>query len=266
MIDYKAIREELNKAIALSKQHSSQKVPIQQQVHRKNGTTFMQTFYKVPMGSPVPSQQTGRRQSDYPGAFSSRQAAEQVLGAAGDPNGAYEVWKNKLSKDHFEAIKQYTGRWFRIINGILRDTLVPSFDEYLKADEYIPLVEQALDKYELKQDVVLHRQVEDKMLPLFQKAFKSPDKLFVDEGFFSTTAVMDSFKKRNGMDLIVKVPKGKGRGAWVQPLSRYPHENEFLLNNHSIFTVNKIEQVNGRWRVELTWIGRSPKGANQNGN
>ena len=178
-----------------------------------------------------------------------------MLGAPGDPNGTYEVWKSKLSKNHLEALKQYTGRWFRLINGyargLLKETdMTPT--EFDKVKEYTPLVEQALDEYELKQDVVLHRQVnEADMLPIFQRSLKSPDKIFVDEGFFSTTAVMDSFKKRNGMDLIVKVPKEKGRGAWVQPLSKYPHENEFLLNNHSIFTVDKIEQVNGRWRVEL---------------
>lgn len=64
---------------------------------------------------------------------------------------------------------------------------------------------------------------------------------------------MDSFRRSDSIDLVVKVPKGRGRGAYIRHLSKYPRENEFLLNNHSVFSVDNIKQVDGRWQVELTW-------------
>lgn len=211
---------------------------------------------------PSTSRQSPRK-ATYPGSFPDLAAAENVLGRKGDPNGPFEIWHNILTKDCVDAIYHYTGIFYKMMNGLARGTIKESDlspSDVKLAKKYTDLLEQALNEYELKSDVVLHRQVNaTDMLPKFQKAFASPDKLFIDEGFFSATPVMDSFNKFNGMDLIIKVPAGKGRGAWIKHLSRFPHENEFLLNNYSMFTVDDIKKVNGRWQVVLTWKGRMTK-------
>lgn len=270
MIDYKAIRLELQQALMKSKQGKKQeKVPVQKTVKRKNtGKTFMQTFYVNPQDIQNAGRSGGygaidaspaKRTTLYPGSFADLKEAEAVLGAPGDPKGALEIWHNKLGNDESGAVNAYTGFWFNSINGLLRKTLKHPLDAKTlsQVKRYTHLLEGALDKYVLKKDVVLHRQVGMHMLSEFQQKFVSGEKTYYDPGFFSTTAIQDSFKRPNTIDLVIKVPAGKGRGAWVKYLSRYPKENEFLINNHSEFTIDNIRQVDGRWQVELTWVKRA---------
>lgn len=196
----------------------------------------------------------------YPGSFADIPTSETVLGS--DKQGEAKNWADNLSGDHHHAIKEYSGYWYLNINGLNRGTksksdLSPM--DYSKARRYESLLEDALDKYNLKQDIVVHRQVSHSMLNEFQKSLQSPDKLFVDHGFFSTTVVKNSFYRNGYIDLVIKVPKGKGRGAYIKYLSKYPKENEFLINSHSIFTVDEINKVNNRWQVVLSWKKRLGK-------
>lgn len=261
MIDHIAIRAELNKIL----QHEQMtkafwnklgKTPVKKEVTRKNGTSFMETFYTTvkklfkPSDKPAPL---------YPGSFTTIEAAETVLGKPHEPNGALTDWYDNIRMNHKEAIRQYSGYWYGDINGLERGTLTKlNFDEqtYSQIRRYTKLLEEALDKYELKRDIVVHRQVSDDMLPLFKQSFQSPNKLFMENGFFSTTAVKNSVSQHGSIDLVVKVPKGKGRGAYIKYLSDHPSENEFLLNSHAIFTVDGVKKVGDRWQVELTWKKR----------
>lgn len=204
--------------------------------------------------SPVPSKNSGPL---YPGSFVDIDAAESVLGTS--KHGEVKRWKSILTGDHQHAINEYSGLWYLTINGLNRGTKLKSNispTNYSKARRYESLIEDALDKYELKQDIVVHRQVSYGMLDEFKKASQSPDKLFIDHGFFSTTVVKNSFYRDGYIDLVIKVPKGKGRGAYIKELSRYPKENEFLINSHSVFTVDEVKKVNGKWQVVLTWKKR----------
>ena len=261
MIDYKAIREELNRILQYERMNksfwnktTSDKTPVKKEVTRKDGTTFMQTFYtkiKNLFSKPTSDKPTPL----YPGSFATIEDAEAVLGKPYE-DGALEEWYDQIRPASKHAIKQYSGYWYSDINGVERGSILKSdLDSrtYSQIRQYSQLIEQALNKYELKQDVVLHRQVGEHMLSLFQRAFKSPDKLFIDDGFFSTTAVKNSVRRHNSIDLVIKVPKGKGRGAYIKYLSDHPFENEFLINSHSVFTVDNVSQVNGRWQVELSW-------------
>lgn len=266
MIDYRAIQQQLQRLLEAERRlwksapHPGE-VPVVREVHnQKTGATYPETYYTKPHQptAPHPGKRPPARDA-YPGSFANEAAAEKVLGTPGDANGELEKWYKHLTEDHKHAILQYTGRWYMTMNGLNRKTLNPGTippQDLSKARRWMKLIEEALSTYVLKQDVVLHRQVKQDMLPLFQKSFKSPDRLFTEPGFFSSTPVIDSFRRPNTIDLVVKVPKGKGRGAWIKYLSKYPREREFLLNSYSTFTVDSIQKIDGKWRVELTYVGR----------
>lgn len=265
MIDHIAIRAELNKIL----QHEQMtkafwnklgKTPVKKEVTRKNGTSFMETFYTTvkKLFKPSDDKPSDEPAPLYPGSFTNIEAAESVLGKPHEP-GALSEWNDQLKQTHKEAIRRYSGFWYSQVNGLERGQLTKSDMTdgiYSQIRQCSRLLEEALDKYKLKQNIVVHRQVSDNMLPQFQQAFQSPDKLFIENGFFSTTVIKNSVRIHDSIDLVVKVPKGNGRGAYIKYLSNHPGENEFLINNHSIFTVDDIKKVNDRWQVVMSWKNR----------
>ena len=92
------------------------------------------------------------------------------------------------------------------------------------------------------------------MLDVYKQA---PNRIFHDEGFTSTTP----FKTGNfgNVDVEILIPAGKGAGMWVEPISQYKGENEFLLNRGTKFKVLSIDESGARPLVKLEVIGRDPK-------
>lgn len=257
MIDHRIIRAALNeilqREIKKSFWNKTGKIPVKKEVNRKDGTSFMETFYTAI--KKLFSKPQSSSPELYPGSFKDIDEAEAVLGTPKDFDGALAKWYDQIKPVHKDAIRKYSGFWYSDINGvergkILKHDVSPAI--YSQIRRYSQLIEEALNNYELKQDVVLYRQVSEDML----SAFQSSNKLFIEDGFFSTTAVKNSVSRHNSIDLVVKVPKGKGRGAYIKYLSDHPFENEFLLNSHSVFSVDDIKKVNDRWQVVLTWKKR----------
>lgn len=259
MIDHTTIKAELTEVLhreitksLWSKLTSSNKVPVKKTVTRKDGTTFTETFYTAVKQLFSKPEKTAEL---YPGSFANVDEAEKVLGKPNFP-GPLDDWNDQIAPKHKHAIKQYTGFWSSKINGIERGSIFKTDlnpQEYNQARQYSSLIEEALDKYELKQDIVVHRQVSKSLLSELQA---SKGSLFIDSGFLSTTVVKDSVDRQDSIDMVIKVPKGKGRGAYIKHLSEHPFENEFLINSHSVYTVDNVKKVNGRWQVELTWSSR----------
>ena len=218
------------------------KIPVKKEVTRKDGTSFLETFYtavkKMFHSSDEPAPL-------YPGSFKTIDEAESVFGRPYE-SGALSDWYDQIRMNHKEAIRQYSGFWYSNINemergNMLKQDVTPAI--YNQTRQYSKLLEEALGKYELKQDIVVHRQVSESMLSQFQRSFQSSGKLFIEDGFFSTTAIKGSVNRRNSIDLVVKVPKGTGRGAYIKYLSDHPFENEFLINSHSVFTVDDVKKL-----------------------
>ena len=94
------------------------------------------------------------------------------------------------------------------------------------------------------------------------EAFKNPDGIYQDNGYISTSPLSDTFDidDENGViNMRIRVPTGKGIGAWVRPYSQLPDEYEFLLARGSQFKVLSITEADGETNVELEWIGVAEK-------
>ena len=62
------------------------------------------------------------------------------------------------------------------------------------------------------------------------------------------------------IELKIIVPVGKGRGAYLAPMSQFPEECQFTLNHGTIYEILNIEQdESGIWQVTVKAVGRKPK-------
>lgn len=174
-----------------------------------------------------------------------------------DTSKAFGRWYSSVKKPGREAVIKYTSNYYEEMNGWLRG-LMPETDftaaEFDTLKQTILDCESALTQSELPENILVHRQVGRKMLDLYKAA---PNRIFHDEGFTSTTPVKGSFK--GSVDVEIKVPAGKGAGMWVDPISAFKGENEFLLNRGLKFKVLEIDESGKRPLVKLEVMERDPR-------
>lgn len=179
---------------------------------------------------------------------------------------SYQHWRKQINSSEKNEIEEYTGSAYVPINGVLRETSNPPSqvkDSYLaRADN----ISSAISKFELTENIVTYRGVNLDAFGLLggdnifsaetEKGMKAlVGTTFVDKGFMSTSAVKSSAFNSKDAKISINVPKGKGRGAWVKPLSTYFYENEFLLQKGSGLKITKVEKVGGHWEIQADLVG-----------
>lgn len=179
---------------------------------------------------------------------------------------SYQNWSKQINTSDKTEIEEYTGSAYVSINETLRGTSNPPSQvkaAYLaRADK----ISTSLSKFELIDNITVFRGVNLDAFGLsggddiFSTATKKGMKAlvgttFVDKGFMSTSAVKSSAFNSKDARISINVPKGKGRGAWVKPLSIYSYENEFLLQKGSGLKITKVEKVNGHWEIQADLVG-----------
>lgn len=171
-------------------------------------------------------------------------------------NCAYKVWNDSLSTEESRAIRDYCGDNYSGINGLCRkqmtEKMVKQWDAVsaIPIKEEIKLVENAINRFELKENIKVYRTCEADVLD----ELKNKGGVFKDKGFTSTS-IFNKQVASGTVDIEINVPAGFGRGAWVQPLSGSPDENEFLLQRGGIYQVEEIIEENNRTKVKMTMLG-----------
>ncbi|MFO3690260.1 phage minor capsid protein [Staphylococcus felis] len=145
-----------------------------------------------------------------------------------------EKWASYLTQEELNAMISYTDVAFKPINAYLNDNTFPIRDEDKKI---IPLISQAISKYKLLDPIRVYRGVgESEYLDIIKNG-----KLYTFSSFKSTSidaSVTEYFSggKEKGKILIVDVPIG-ARGAYLESISIYPEEQEFLLDRNQSFRI-----------------------------
>ena len=216
-------------------------VQVQKTVTRA-GKTFLQNFWIDP---------------DDPEQM--RKTAD-MLGSIAQPNSPFHRWNQTLSDKEYGFIKDYTSdAFYRELNALLRGTTPKkrgyTSDFTLEAlKERATVIGAALDRFDLPQEIVTYRIMDD--------GFK--DKLQVgdiihDKGYTSTSVGKWSETQPNYTYLKIRVPAGKGRGAWIAPISWVKEEQEFLLNRGTKFRITKVKRnKDGSQFAECEVIDREP--------
>ncbi|MCQ9290695.1 ADP-ribosyltransferase domain-containing protein [Staphylococcus hyicus] len=145
-----------------------------------------------------------------------------------------EKWGHSLTQDELNAVISYTDVAYKSINAYLNNNSLPIRDE---DKALIPIVSQALSKFELSDPIRVYRGIGEHE---YRDVIKNGE-LYSFSSFKSTsvdTKVTEYFSGGEGQGklLIVDVPIGT-RGAYLESISIYPEEQEFLLDRNQKFRI-----------------------------
>ena len=134
-------------------------------------------------------------------------------------------------------------------------------DDYFSEDDLSEMtknMDSAISKFDLEYNIKIYRRAEISLLKYFETILKVGG-IFQDDGFISCTT-LEIGSTETEIEVVVLLPKGKGHGAYIAPMSAFPYENEFILSRGTIFkvvSINKNEFENFTVVVEV--LGRSQK-------
>lgn len=143
-------------------------------------------------------------------------------------------WIKKLTDKEKRAIRKYTKNsidpkgmeLFRRLNAMLRGDI--NNDATLK--RYSDLISRAIAKFKLKNDIVCYRTLD------FNPYIKYEVGDFAIEEQFTSTSVIEGRALKKPFIIKIKVPKG-AKGAYIEELSSFPSQREFLIDKKSVFKV-----------------------------
>lgn len=146
-------------------------------------------------------------------------------------------WINRLSPEEIRANKKYTknsgdpkdDKFYARLNSMLRGD-IPE-DDTLKY--YSDVISGAIAKFELKHDIICYRSVKHNPV----EGMKIGD-IYEPKQFISTSVV--SSRTLKGDYNIVIIAKKGSKGAYIELLSKYPNQREFLFDKNLKYRILKI--------------------------
>ena len=196
-------------------------------------------------------------------SWQSQHSAEKTL------NKDITVWSKSLSQASHDAIHKYTGSFYTKSNPILRASDLKgmsvsevlsniSKNEHSSFVNWVKDMDKGLSSYVNNTAFIGYRGAGYSLLG----GAKSFDQLKAmvgttvhDTGHMSVSVVKGH--EFSGKVLYeVKVPAGKGVGAYVGKMSQHKSEAEFLFNRGTIFKIAKVRMQGSKPVVTLEVYGR----------
>ena len=165
-------------------------------------------------------------------------------------NSTYGKWLKELSDDERECVLDYTAGGYGDINDYFRKRGSWKEINAELINEKAEHIDSAIERFELKDNIVVQRGVMEDALDEVIDKFNITDnsefvgKIFHDEGYVSTTALIGNpVATKKPVLFEISIPSGTGRGAYVNELSGYTDaEYEFLLKRGADYTITGIEE------------------------
>lgn len=167
-------------------------------------------------------------------------------------------WENGLTLKESDAVTDYTGNWYKNVNRHLYnepyvmsrppfDTTIWTEEQKIKIlDELVGDLKSALSKFRLDEGIIVYRDAKDGH---GYEELEKGDK--VKFSAFSSCFVSSEFSTSRSIRFKIRIPKGKGRGAYIASLSDWDSENEFLLNANANCVVRRVYDEGKRRIIEL---------------
>lgn len=184
--------------------------------------------------------------------FTSEEDIENILGDLTSEDKPFTRWFDNRTVGEKRSVEEYTGGPCEAINKYLRGIL-KIVDALTNTDEYwdtrmakrilptIPYLDKTISRFEVPIPIKVHRVVSINMLQTFIDASKSKDGIFVEDGYCSTTLLQGSFgDEETDINMVINVPPGKGIGAYLDPVSEYSGEYEFLMARGTMLKIHSI--------------------------
>lgn len=219
---------------------------------RNNKITARLSKLSKKQGTGLPPNLVPTKQPTMPAAESFAEFKYEQLNEARRWVDDNMVADTEYSARERKSIRQYTTAYYTVLNGGLRYPDRPLSDtDWL----YITAIDSAMERSPIKQDITLHRVADTSAFGGITDLTKLAGRQFDDKGYLSTAIVPDTFMGNNGSDvnMRINVPAGS-KALWVDPMSDAQGEMEVLLPRDSRFDVKTVEEVNGKWLMEMDLI------------
>lgn len=147
-------------------------------------------------------------------------------------------WINRLSSEEVRAIKKYTknsgdpkdDKFYARLNSMLRGDI--SEDDTLKY--YSDVISGAIAKFELKHDIICYRSVNYNPVEGMKVGDIYEPKQFVSSAVTKSGAISGNY------NLIIFAKKGS-KGAYIELLSKYPNQREFLFDKNLKYSILDVD-------------------------
>lgn len=162
-------------------------------------------------------------------------------------------FEDSVSTDEAKSIAFYSHTGDKQINSILRSGIA---DDDIKS--YVQDLDNIISRFEVPEDVSLYR---GSNLDFLYREFSINNledllgKSYIDKGYTSTSIILDKAFLNKDAVFEIKLPGGKGRGAFISSFSRHFDELEFLLKRNTKFKIVDIrEWYNPRQKKNVSYI------------
>ena len=147
-------------------------------------------------------------------------------------------WIDRLSSEEIRAIKKYTknsgdpkdDKFYARLNSMLRGD-IPE-DDTLKY--YSDVISGAIAKFELKHDIICYRSVNYNPVEGMKVGDIYEPKQFVSSAVTKSGAISGNY------NLIIFAKKGS-KGAYIELLSKYPNQREFLFDKNLKYSILDVD-------------------------
>lgn len=180
-----------------------------------------------------------------------------------------DKWNKKRSSKSHDAIYDYSGSGYTHTNPILRDKSFTNLSskeiksrlattQDAKFMEWLDGMDKGLSSYITSKAFIGYRGAGYSLLggrKTFEELQKMVGRTVRDTGHMSISTV---YGHEFDDDVLykVKVPTGKGIGAYIGQMSQHKSEAEYLFNRGTIFKVTKVEKYQNKPMVTLEVFGR----------
>ena len=164
-------------------------------------------------------------------------------------------WDAELAQAQHNAIEAYTGDGYTAINAHLRKKVLNRDADGI-IEKQIELIDSALARFELKDYLRLYRGRgrQDSITKEMIGTVLDDDSAYQSSSLLRKVA--EDFARHKGNPHIYEIcmPPGKGRGAYVAAMSRYEHEQEFLIARGTKYKIVGVTEDGEFTRVKLEVI------------
>ena len=191
--------------------------------------------------------------------FSTGKEADEYF-SVGKQGGMFPDWERTATGEERDATNFYTSMSYWEINGYLRKGTLDEASE--KIQNAVKNIDSAVKKFNLKDDIIVYRGGSAKLIGgaiTVDQIKAKVGKVFRDDGITSTSVTKDKAYNK-GVIYEIKVPKGRGRGIYVEPITDFHGEYEFMMGRGTNFKITgAYSDDKGRLVCQMTAVYNKKK-------
>lgn len=166
------------------------------------------------------------------------------------------IWNNPPTKEQAISMNEYGQHTYGVVNQELRSGKAP---EQSEAADTIKNLDDYISSCNLPFGITVFRGAGSELVGGCKSVDEINEKMkgaVVQDKAFVSTSLRQDRAFDTPMMYEIKVPKGKGIGAYVGDHTGHEGEYEFLLARSSYFRVNGAKESNGKVVVEMEVVFR----------